>query len=473
MHRDRRQIADGRVINYSLNFVLLICGRFISELGSSVFGFALSLYVLDFTNSAAAFSLVLSFSIIPNMFVNLIAGSFVDKHDKKKTIVATDILSGIAVLSFMCMFHLSPQSILLLISYKIILAVTQSFFGLAISTSIPNIVGEKNTARVNSIFTTAGSLINILGPVVGAVAYKTIGLQYIFLIDGISFVLSGISEIFIIFERRNSDIKDFEQARREKIDLVQTVNDQKDKEDMGTNHKNTFDKTIENMEITKKEGYLSGVKLGFQYIVKDRTTFFFIAITLLMNLILSPLSALVIPFINYNVLKVSEVQLSVIQGSWAAGAIIGGLFMSLRKDTFRLIKHVFLLIQGQALIMVMFCFPTLNVPLFESKWIITMTFSLLLIILGILNVMQNVPLYTYFQIRVAENVRGRVFAVFNITIMLSSTIGLWLFGGILEHVKWSYVLVASASLMFILCVLLSKFKHFRVFTSSPSVSIGK
>lgn len=252
MYRDSRQIAGGRAINYNSNFVLLICGRFVSELGSSVFGFALSLYVLDFTNSAAAFSLVLSFSIIPNMFVNLIAGSFVDKHDKKKTIVATDILSGIAVLTFMFMFHLSPQSILLLISYKIILAVTQSFFGLAISTSIPNIVGEKNTARANSIFTTAGSLINILGPVVGAVAYKTIGLQYIFLIDGISFILSGIAEMFIIFERRNSDRKDSEQVRSEKIDLLKTVNDKTGKDDVDINHKNTFDKAVENKDITKK-----------------------------------------------------------------------------------------------------------------------------------------------------------------------------------------------------------------------------
>ena len=206
MSDNNQTIPGEKIINYKLNFVLLICGRFVSELGSSVFGFALSLYVLDFTNSAAAFSLVLSFSIIPNMLVNLIAGSFVDKHDKKKTIVITDILSGIAVLTFMCIFHLDPQSIIMLISFKIILAVTQSFFGLAISTSIPNIVGEKNTARANSLFTTVGSLINILGPVVGAIAYKTIGLQYILLIDGISFILSGISEIFIIMETKKLSV---------------------------------------------------------------------------------------------------------------------------------------------------------------------------------------------------------------------------------------------------------------------------
>ena len=183
-------------------------------------------------------------------------------------------------------------------------------------------------------------------------------------------------------------------------------------------------------------------------------------------MVFSPLSALVIPYINYNVLKVSGIQLSVIQGSWAAGAIIGGCLMSLKKNTFKLIKHVFVLIQAQALIMIMFCFPNLKIPLFDSRWVITITFSLLLIILGILNVMQNVPLYTYFQVRVAENLRGRVFAVFNVTIMLSSTIGLWVFGGILEYADWDQILVVSGIIMFIVSLLLNNNKYFKKFTTS-------
>ncbi len=424
---EKNSVLSGeRNINYQLNFILLISGRLISELGSSVFGFALSLYVLDLTQSAAAFSLVLSFSIIPNIFVSLIAGSFVDRHDKKKTIVVTDILSGIAVLLFMCIFNLSPESIVLLISYKIILAVTQSFFGLAMSTSIPNIVGEKNTPRANSIFTAVGSLINVLGPVIGAIAYKTIGLHYIFLIDGISFILSGISEMFIVMQSRKN----------------------------------------EEIISQKKEGYLSGVKLGFQYITHEKITTFFILVALLVNIIFAPLAALVIPYINYNVLKVSEIQLSIIQGSWAAGAIIGGFLLSLKKDAFKLIKHIFKIMQAEALIIILFYFPNLDLFLFASKWIITSLFSLLLIVLGILNVIQSVPLFTYFQVKVPENLRGRVFAVFNITMMLSSTFGLWLFGGILERVHWGQVLVVSGILMIVMCIVLNKNQSFKKFNSS-------
>jgi MFS family permease len=222
----------------------------------------------------------------------------------------------------------------------------------------------------------------------------------------------------------------------------------------------------EKIKLEKKEGYFSGVKLGFQYIANEKITAFFLSLALLLNLVFAPLAALVIPYINYNVLKVSGLQLSIIQGSWAAGAIIGGFLMSFKKDTFKLIKNIFILIQAQALIIIMFCFPNLRLSLLISKWTITSIFSLLLIALGILNVMQNVPLFTYFQVQVPEKLRGRVFAVFNIAIMLSSTIGLWLYGVILEHAKWGYILVVSGIVMFIMCILLNKNKSFKKFYSS-------
>lgn len=413
-------------INYRLNFILLICGRFVSELGSSVFGFALSLYVLDFTKSAAAFSLVLSFSIIPNMFVSLVAGSFADMHDKKKIIVATDLISGTAVLTFMCFFQFAPTSILLLIIYKIILSITQSFFGLAIMTAVPKIVGEKNTARANSISSTIGSLINILGPIVGAVAYDKIGLFYIFLIDGISFLLSGISEMFIVMESSQTEMPAPEGVK----------------------------------------GYLLGVKTGCSYIKTDKTTTFFLKMIILVTLLITPLGSLLIPYINYNVLKVSGVQLSIIQGAWAAGAIIGGFFMSIKKNTFHLIKYCFVLMQIQAVIILLFCFPELPFSMMHSKWAIVLIFSLLLIGFGIFNVMMNVPLYTYFQIQIPEELRGRVYALFNITTMLVSTIGLWIFGGILEQVRWDVLLLCIGVITFILCIFLKKNRVFRMFIST-------
>jgi DHA3 family macrolide efflux protein-like MFS transporter len=72
------------------NFSLLVLGRVISETGSQMFKFALSLYVLDVTGSAVAFATIFGFSTFAAVLVNLFAGFVSDRYDRKKIMVVTD-----------------------------------------------------------------------------------------------------------------------------------------------------------------------------------------------------------------------------------------------------------------------------------------------------------------------------------------------------------------------------------------------
>ena len=194
-------------INYKVNFLILVLGRLVSNLGGSVFGFAMSLYVLDITGSAGAFSMILSFSILPGVFVNIFASVLVDKYDKKKIIVGMDILCGLFVLLYMIIFKVYPTNMLLLTLYVITMSSMQAFFGLAINASVPNIVSEENVATANSTFQGVGAGVNIIGPIIGAVAYAAIGIENIFLVNGIALILSGISEMFLKFSRSTSNVE--------------------------------------------------------------------------------------------------------------------------------------------------------------------------------------------------------------------------------------------------------------------------
>ena len=411
---------------FTKNLILLVCGRFVSELGSSIFGFALSLYVLDYTNSAAAFSLVLSFSMLPNMIISLFAGTFVDRHNKKSIIVFCDIVSGILTLIFVAVFRFVPKTIIILIIYRIILSVIQAFFGIAITAGVPEMVGEKNTARVNSLTTTLGSIINILGPVLGAIAYKTIGLYWLIIVDGVSFIFSGISESWIVVKKN-----------KEKREIY-----------------------------VQNNNYLKEVKIGFAYIAKNHLTMFFLGVSLAIDLIIMPVASVVLPYINYNVLKVTGLQLSIIQAAWASGAIIGGFLLSLKKDTFSLIRHIFSIVMVEAILLISFCFPKLSFSGFESKWVIAIIFSVLLIIFGIVNLMHNIPLFTYFQVQVPGEMRGRMYAIFNVNTMLASSVGLWILGFALEYIDWSILLCISGAILLALSIMLKRYKPFITFTKT-------
>ena len=74
---------------------LLICNcKTVSIFGSSIYSFALGLYVLQITGSALNFAITLILGTIPMIVMNPFAGVIADKVDKKKLVVCMDVISG-------------------------------------------------------------------------------------------------------------------------------------------------------------------------------------------------------------------------------------------------------------------------------------------------------------------------------------------------------------------------------------------
>ncbi|HYF81966.1 MAG TPA: MFS transporter [Clostridia bacterium] len=412
-------------INFKLNFILVVMGRLVSNLGTAIFNFALSLYVLDITKSASAFTMVISFAILPGVFVNILAGVFVDRNDKKKIIVASDILTGICVFIFMIFFKMYSTSILLFILYVIVINTIQAFFNLSINSSIPNIVSEEGTNKANSALQSVGAVINIVGPIVGAILYKTIGMEAIFLANAVSFVLSGISEMFIIFI-----------------------------------------KNAEVIEEKPQKSYIENVKEVFTYLNTQKILKFLLIIAVALNAVLNPMVLLVLQYITYNVIKITGFQLSLIESSWAIGTIVGALFVMTRKSNAPILRRFFILLEVQALLIVLWFFPRVSIFADASKWTITILFALLIFLYGMLNTIQNIPLFTHFQLKIPEELRGRVFGVLFTALNISTPIGMWVFGFALVKADWVYIPVASGILVFIVCLIENRNKHFREFTNN-------
>ncbi|GAA0780233.1 MFS transporter [Hathewaya limosa] len=80
------------------NINCYILGRAISSFGTQIYNFILALYILKITGTALTFAITLVLSIIPRIILGPIAGILVDRLDRKKIIVITDILCGIIML---------------------------------------------------------------------------------------------------------------------------------------------------------------------------------------------------------------------------------------------------------------------------------------------------------------------------------------------------------------------------------------
>ncbi len=69
------------------NFIIIAIGQIISLFGNAIQRFSMSLYLLEFTGSAAAFANILAISTIPYILFAPIAGMLSDKVNRKKIMV--------------------------------------------------------------------------------------------------------------------------------------------------------------------------------------------------------------------------------------------------------------------------------------------------------------------------------------------------------------------------------------------------
>lgn len=186
---------------YGLNIFLFSFTRFITELGSGVYKFALALYIADVTGSSAAFATVLGFSYLPGVLINIFAGAYIDRHNKKKIMIVTELLSGALVLLFLLFFLQFPTNLWLFVGYAFVISTIQAFTYLALQASIPELVDEDRVGSMNSIYQAISAILNVAGPLVGAIAYRLMGMEMILLIDGLSFIVAGILQMFLRFRK--------------------------------------------------------------------------------------------------------------------------------------------------------------------------------------------------------------------------------------------------------------------------------
>jgi len=88
------------------NIILFSMGEMVSLLGSAIYSFAISLYVLKLTGSGISFAITLIQGVIPTVLIGSFAGVLADKLNKKLLIVSMDIANAIL---FVMLFLISRR----------------------------------------------------------------------------------------------------------------------------------------------------------------------------------------------------------------------------------------------------------------------------------------------------------------------------------------------------------------------------
>jgi DHA3 family macrolide efflux protein-like MFS transporter len=182
---------------WNFNYLLLWQGQFVSAIGDTVYEIALGFWILAITGSTALMGTLMAASTIPRIAMAPFAGVFVDRTDRKWLMVAMDAVRGIAVVLVAVAVFTGNAAVWMVFAAGIIIGLCAAFFNLCIGSVIPDLVAREQLVQANSFFSMIRAGSGILGNSAGGVLYTVLGAPIIFLANGISYLFSAFTEIFI------------------------------------------------------------------------------------------------------------------------------------------------------------------------------------------------------------------------------------------------------------------------------------
>ena len=376
---------------FSKDFTLVVIGQVISLFGNATVRFALPLYLLNQTGSAAVYGTVTACAFIPAVLLSPVGGIVADRVNKRNVMVILDFFTGCLILA--CSLLLGKMNLIVLLAATLML-----LYGIAgayqpsVQASIPVLVDRERIMEANSIVNAVNSLANLTGPVIGGILYSAYGLGAVLWICIVCFFASAVMEVFI-------HIPFVRQASRGGI--LQTA-------------KADFSESI---------GYIRKDKpvIGKGMLVVCG-----------INLFLSALILVGMPYLITEVLELeaawSNKLYGFAQGALAAGGLAGGICAGIFAEKLS-VKKVGNLIVACALSL----FPVgLTLMLCSSGMVNYLVLTVCCFVIMVLSTICGVQLLSFIQTETPQNLIGKVIAVTLTISMCAQPLGNALYGVLFE-----------------------------------------
>lgn len=355
------------------DYLLLFLGSLVSNLGTHVFNFALSLYIYIVTDDNAFLAgLYLATGGLVYVALSPFGGAIVDRMDKVRVVYITDFIRGITVLlAGVALFADVTQTMLLVILFAttIILGINGALFNPAASSLPPHILETEQLQQASSLSQGMFALYGIVGAAIGGLLYGTLAIEFIFIINGLSFVLSGFSEMFI---------------------RTKTLEEEDEK------------------EITIKQ-VLIDIKEGAIYVFNLKPILWLLIIASMLNFFTVPMIANGLPYLFGVILDEDPINLSILMGAFPIGIIITSVILGSVRQKEKVSPLIFRGLFGMAFAMI---FPLISLQLlltgqisfFWNMVISTTSF----LVAGLFNGYINIPFNVAIMKVVDKNKLGRV-----------------------------------------------------------------
>jgi MFS family permease len=171
------------------NLRLLFIGQAVSQLGDWFNSVAVFALLLDLTGSATAVAWMMIVQFLPVAVIGPLAGVVVDRINRRRLMILTDIVRGILVLGLL--FVRRPDQVWLAYVVMTMVVSAQAFFEPARTATIPNVTSREELMPANALSSAMWSTMLAVGASVGGLVTVLAGRNVAFVINALSFFTSA------------------------------------------------------------------------------------------------------------------------------------------------------------------------------------------------------------------------------------------------------------------------------------------
>ena len=180
------------------DFLILWSTQCISQLGSSLTTFALTLWLYEQTGSSLSTAALTICSYAPYVLMSIFAGALTDRWNKKKTMLGCDLFAALCTIAVFVLFLTHQLSVWHLYLINVISGLMNTVQQPASEVAMTLVIPEKHYQKTGGLRSLSRSLVSILNPLLATALYSFGGLSLVIAIDLGSFAIAYFALLFFI-----------------------------------------------------------------------------------------------------------------------------------------------------------------------------------------------------------------------------------------------------------------------------------
>jgi DHA3 family macrolide efflux protein-like MFS transporter len=348
--------------NWAVRFFTIFTGQAFSLFGSSLVQFALIWYLTQKTGSATVLATASLFAMLPQILLGPIAGTVVDRGNRRLIMVFSDAMIAISTLLLAYLFWSGKVELWHIYLISAIRSLGGAFHHPAMSASTSLMVPKEHLSRVSGANQTMQGLVSIVAPPVGALLVAIMATENMLMIDVVTAVMGITPLLFFSVPQPNQE---------------------------------------EHHESAPGKSFMQDMGAGIKYMVSWPGLLMMGVMATMLNFLLGPTMALT-PLLVTKYFGKGALELGSLDSFFGIGMIAGGITLSIWGG-FK--KKIITSLSG----IIMFSFAILAIAIAPADKFWVMVAGMFLI--GFMMPMAKGPIHALFQTLIEPNMQGRVMSL--------------------------------------------------------------